>query len=113
MIRKRNKNILSIFIVLIFLAIPLVSAEWTSIEFEYSDPSRDELYTYKTITNEHGIKFDLKQDKFGNLIKVIQNFEGEETPLDIDSTYTYDLLGNLISVSDPIGNIANNIYNVL
>ncbi len=66
-------------------------------------------YSYMTSVNEKGIKTRSVTDKFGNLRGVMQDVGG----LEISSYYEYDILGNLIRITDPKGNVAEYTYNSL
>jgi YD repeat-containing protein len=74
-----------------------------------SNTSGDIEYTYSnldfTITNQAGIDTSYEYNIFGNLIKVVE-------PGNIETEYSYNALGQLTKVTDADNNERNIVYDI-
>lgn len=63
----------------------------------------------KTVTDANGNDIDLTTDAYGNLVTVIEHNDTS----DYTTAYEYNYLGNLIKVTDALGNVRNFAYDGL
>ena len=62
-----------------------------------------------TTTDANGKNKDLTSDAYGNLVEVDEHNSGST----YTTTYTYDYLGDLLNITDALGNVRNFTYNGL
>jgi RHS repeat-associated protein len=80
----------------------------TSLQFRYDT---DGTSTWVTTTNERGHDKTVRSDAYGRVTEVFERDQADAQAVIV--TYTYDAAGDLLTITDPDGNVTTNTWDLL